>query len=91
MDELLKKAEGLQNELVAIRRYLHAHAETGFALPKTLAYIEKRLLEMGFSPQKCGKAGWVVELGKGDRAILLRADIDALPMREKTGLPWRWW
>jgi metal-dependent amidase/aminoacylase/carboxypeptidase family protein len=41
MDRLLKRAKELQEELVAARRYLHANAETGFSLPKTLAYIEK--------------------------------------------------
>lgn len=88
MDRLLKRAKDLQEELVAVRRYLHANAETGFALPKTLAYIEKQLTEMGYSPQKCGKAGLVVEAGKGEKTILLRADIDGLPITEKTKLPY---
>lgn len=88
MDELLKKAKGLQTELVAMRRYLHENAETGFKLPKTLAYIEKQLMDMGYSPKKCGKAGLVVEVGKGEKTILLRADIDALAIAEKTGLPY---
>ena len=88
MDSILKKAQNLQKDLVEIRRYLHANAETGFALPTTLAYIEKRLIEMGYTPQKCGKAGLVVEVGKGKRRVLLRADIDGLPIAEKTGLPY---
>lgn len=88
MDKIVKKAKALQEELVAMRRYLHANAETGFALPKTLAYIEKRLTEMGYTPQKCGRAGLVVEAGKGKKRVLLRADIDALPIVEKTGLPY---
>ena len=73
---------------MAARRYLHANAETGFSLPKTLAYIEKQLIDMGYSPQKCGRAGLVVELGKGKKTILLRADIDGLPISEKTNLPY---
>lgn len=86
MDELLKKAKILQTELVTIRRYLHAHAERGFALPKTLSYIEKQLRNIGYTPQKCGKAGLVVEVGQGDNIVLLRADMDGLPIVEKTGL-----
>ena len=86
MDRLLKRAKDSQEELVAARRYLHANAETGFALPKTLAYIEKRLKEIGYTPQKCGRAGLVVEVGKGKKTILLRADIDGLPIVEKTKL-----
>ena len=88
MDTILKKAKSIQKELVEIRRYLHANAETGFTLPKTLAYIEKQLVEMGYTPQKCGKAGLVVEVGKGSKRVLLRADIDGLPIPEKTGLPY---
>ena len=88
MDRLLKRAKELQEELVAARRYLHANAETGFSLPKTLAYIEKQLVDMGYSPQKCGRAGLVVEVGKGKKTILLRADIDGLPITEKTNLPY---
>ena len=73
MDRILKKAQNLQKDLVEIRRYLHANAETGFALPTTLAYIEKRLIEMGYTPQKCGKAGVVVEVGKGKKRVLFES------------------
>lgn len=86
MDELLKRAKRLQTELTAHRRYLHKNAETGFALKKTLAYIEKQLKETGFAPKKCGKAGLITELGKGENILLLRADMDGLPIREQTGL-----
>ena len=71
-----------------MRRYLHKNAETGFALNKTLAYIQSRLEAMGYNPQQCGKAGLVVEVGKGEKTVLLRADMDALPITEKTGLPY---
>ena len=86
MDSLLKKAKGLQRQLIEMRRYLHQHAECGFAVEDTLTYIQARLVEMGYTPQKCGRAGLVAEVGEGDKTILLRADIDALPITEKTGL-----
>ena len=88
MDKLLKEAEGLQEELVKTRRYLHKNVETGFALDKTLAYIEKELKTMGYTPKKCGRAGLVAEVGVGKRTVLLRADIDGLPIEEQTGLPY---
>jgi len=66
---------------------LHANAEVGFAVNKTLTFIEERLREMGYSPQKCGRAGLVAVVGKGKKKVLLRADIDGLPIKEKTGLP----
>lgn len=82
--ELLKSAYALQEELKKDRRYLHENAEVGFDLKKTTAYVEKRLSEMGYTPHKCGKSGIVVTLGKGERTILLRADMDGLPIREET-------
>ena len=76
----------MEKELIAFRRYLHANAEVGFSMDKTLAFIEEKLRGMGYTPQKCGKAGWVVTVGRGEKRVLLRADIDGLPIAEKTGL-----
>ena len=85
--ELIKKAQELQQELIGWRRYLHEHAETGFALEKTTAFIESELEKMGYTPQKCGRAGLIAMAGarKSGRVFLLRADMDGLPIREKTG------
>ncbi len=86
--ELLDKAKALQNELVRMRRYLHANAETGFALSKTLEYVTKELESMGCAPRKCGKAGLIVTIGKkSGKSFLLRADMDALPITERSGEP----
>lgn len=77
----------MQRELVKIRRWLHQNAETGFGLPKTLSFVQEKLCEMGYTPQRCGKAGLVATLGKPSEegTTLLRADMDALPIKEKTG------
>ncbi len=85
--ELLKEAKGLQAQLVADRRYLHKNAELGFDLPKTSEYIQRRLREIGLSPRPCGRSGIVAEMGKGRSCFLLRADMDALPIRERSGEP----
>lgn len=88
---IIKQAQSLQKKLVAYRRYLHANAEVGFELKKTLSFVEKSLQKMGYTPKKCGKAGLVVTVGnpsKGRGAFLLRADMDALPLREETDLPY---
>ncbi len=77
----------MQEEIVAARRYLHEHAEVGFELPQTLAYLKAELEKIGCAPIPCGKAGLLATIGKGKRCILLRADIDGLPIREETGLP----
>ena len=46
------------------------------------------MIKIGYCPQKCGKAGLVAEVGKGRKTVLLRADIDGLPIIEKTKLPY---
>ena len=87
MEKLLADAKKLQHELIGHRRYLHEHAETGFDMAKTTAYIKETLQQFGYTPKKCGKAGLVATVGKkSGKTILLRADIDGLPITEKTGL-----
>ncbi len=87
--ELLQAAREKKEQLVSWRRQLHAHAETGFDLPETLAFVERELRAMGIEPKRCGKAGITAELGNPEstQVFLLRADMDALPIREQTGLP----
>ena len=85
---ILKTAESLKDELIAHRRYIHQNAETGFDIPKTKKYITECLEKMGYTPAECGKAGIKAEVGKGDKTVLLRADTDALPIKEETSLPY---
>lgn len=86
--KLLEEANSLQEEITQHRRWLHAHAETGFSLPETNAYVRKTLEEMGYPVEDCGKAGLTTTVGTpGGKVILLRADMDALPITEETGLP----
>ncbi len=79
--------EKLQEELVEIRRYLHQNAEVGFTLPKTVALVTETLQKMGYAPKVCGRAGVTAEVGKSKPVFLLRADMDALPIKEESGLP----
>lgn len=79
-----QEAQSLQQQCVQDRRILHAHAETGFDLPETFTYVQKRLKEMGLEPQKCGRCGISCCIGKPGKTFLLRADMDALPIQEET-------
>lgn len=74
--------------MIADRRFLHRQAEVGFELFETGKFVRSKLEEMGYVPVPCGKAGLLVTVGKarGKKALLLRADMDALPVWEKTGL-----
>lgn len=83
----LARAAAHQDRLVQDRRYLHAHAETGFDLHHTAAYVRSRLEAMGLQPRECGRCGLVAEIGTGERCVLLRADMDALPIREEAEVP----
>lgn len=82
-DRILEETGRLQEELVQWRRTLHRHPEVGFELEFTKSFVRDKLIEMGCEPTDCGKCGLVVLLGKpGKRTILLRADMDALPVAE---------
>lgn len=85
--ELLKRAKALQNELTELRRRLHATAEVGFDVEKTQKIVTETLKAYGYAPKACGKGGVIADVGKGKTQFLLRADVDALPIREKTELP----
>lgn len=87
MKDLLKLAQEENQKITEDRRYLHAHAETGFDLPQTYRYVWDRLTEMGLAPQACGRCGIVADIGTGERYVLLRADMDALPVREEVDVP----
>ncbi len=88
MDSLLKQAKDLQKEIVSYRRFLHQHAEVGFDLPRSREFVKEKLTEMGYTPQDCGQS-IVAIAGKNPEkgVILLRADMDGLPIKEKSGLP----
>ena len=83
-EELLKEAHALEPQLQQWRRTLHRHPEVGFDLPHTKELVKKALTEMGYEPKDCGKAGIIALAGgkKPGKTILLRADMDALPIPE---------
>lgn len=69
-------------------RDLHKRPEIGFDLPFTTGYVKDRLKEFGIDfTEKYGKSSVVAEIGHGDETIAFRADMDALPVEEKSGLP----
>lgn len=84
--EFLQEVQQDNSKLIANRRYLHAHPETGFDLTDTLSYVKQKLEEAGCTPIPCGKAGLftVINGKKPGKVFLLRADMDALPIREES-------
>lgn len=82
--DFYERALELKEETIINRRYMHQHAETGLYLPKTKEYVMNKLQEYGLDPKPCGE-GVTATLGHGGKVLLLRADMDALPMPEESG------
>ncbi|MGN0436288.1 MAG: M20 family metallopeptidase [Wujia sp.] len=87
-EQIIKEASELKNTIVENRRYLHAHPGTGFDIEETFEYVKTELEKMGYKPEKCGKAGIVALAGgkKPGKVFLIRGDMDALPIREESGV-----
>ena len=86
MNQYLQRAQEIAPEIVENRRFIHSHAGVGFDLEDTVERILAQLKAMGIEGKRCGKAGVVATLGKPGKCILLRGDIDALPIPEQSGL-----
>lgn len=88
--QILASAQALAAEMAEWRHTLHQHPELGFDLPFTTNFVETKLKEFGYSPEKCGKAGFTVLAGRpSGKVLLLRADMDALPVNEETDVPFK--
>lgn len=89
----LDEAEAMRDDLVAIRRDLHAHPELGFQEFRTAGIVAEKLGELGYEVVTgVGQTGVVGLLGggkPGERTVLLRFDMDALPIHEENDIPYR--
>ncbi|MCG5258620.1 amidohydrolase [Cupriavidus gilardii] len=89
--ELRQSIATLSAEFVEIRRRIHAHPELAFEERQTSELVAERLAAWGYSVHRgVGTTGVVGQLtkGRGQKALGIRADMDALPIQEKTGLPY---
>ncbi|MFM8343664.1 MAG: M20/M25/M40 family metallo-hydrolase, partial [Betaproteobacteria bacterium] len=78
-----------EDELTRIRKYLHQHPELAFEEHKTSGFIAKKLQDWGFEVTRgIGGTGLVGTLrnGTGPKRLGIRADMDALPIHECTGV-----
>lgn len=89
MQTLLQEINALQEQMIDDRRWLHQHPETGYDLVETTAYVRKRLESMGYEVSEIIESGLVCTAGDPTArpCILLRADMDALPLAEQADLP----
>ena len=86
MKEIMNQAKLIKDELISYRRTMHSNPEVGSELPKTKAYVMDKLKEFGYEPQEICESGIVATIkgNKEGKVFLLRADMDALPMKEVT-------
>ncbi|HPQ36857.1 MAG TPA: M20 family metallopeptidase [Synergistaceae bacterium] len=90
MQSFLESAHKLQPDLIAWRRALHGIPETGMELPQTGTKILEELAKLGIPGHRVGSTWGItadMEAPRGGKTILLRSDMDALPIREATELP----
>ncbi|MDF1484795.1 M20 family metallopeptidase [Ramlibacter sp. H39-3-26] len=81
----------LQDELTGMRRHIHSRPELAFDEHGTAGFVAGKLEEWGYAVTRgIGQTGLVATLraGAGPRRLGLRADMDALPIQEETGLPY---
>jgi len=80
-----ERALAIKAEITEYRRHIHANPEVGLKNPNTRAYVMEKLKDMGIQAHHCGE-GATATIGQGGKLILLRADMDGLPIREESGL-----
>lgn len=87
---LIAAVDELADELVAIRRDIHAHPEVAWQEERTTTLVAKRLEEAGVHLQRLPRSGVVAEVGSGEGPVVaLRADLDALAVDDLTEDSWR--
>lgn len=88
MNSPLILAQEIQQEIVSWRRHLHKIPELGLHLPQTAAFVKEKLDQWGIDYITYDDNSGIVALigNPGKRVLALRADMDALPIKEETGL-----
>ncbi|HEY0617345.1 MAG TPA: amidohydrolase [Kribbella sp.] len=90
LSDVRSRVDEVRDEIVAVRRDLHAHPELGWHEVRTTELIRQRLVAAGLSPQVLPTGtGMICDIGSGDTCVALRADIDALPVPDGVDSPFR--
>lgn len=89
MFDILTAAKSVEQEVIEIRRHLHANPEVGYEEHATSSFVAEKLRAYGLEVQQIGVTGVVGVLtgAKPGPCVALRADMDALEVQEATGLP----
>ncbi len=86
---MLAGVDAVSDQLIEVRRDLHAHPELSWTEERTSSVIAKRLDQVGLVPTPLPRNGLMVDIGtQPGPLVALRADLDALPVDDRTGDPW---
>lgn len=92
MASISPEVKALSTSMTELRRDLHRHPELGFQEVRTAGIVAERLKALGYTVRtglgKTGVTGYL-KGGKPGKTVLLRADIDALPIHEEADVPWK--
>jgi amidohydrolase len=89
-EKISAEVDRLEKEVIEIRRDLHMHPELSGKEERTSSIVSKYLEDLGLEIRRCEKNYGVVGILRGEKTgptVALRADMDALALEEKTGLP----
>lgn len=91
MDTILKQVDDEKDEIIKWRRDFHKHPETGFDLTRTSSIVANLLKDWGIKVETgIGKSGVVgIIEGREGKTVALRADMDALPMKEENDVSYK--
>lgn len=91
MKTFVEEAKAFQQEMVSWRRHIHKNPEVGMDTPTTAAFIKEKLEEMGYEAKHVAGTGVTAIVGgkKPGKCFLIRADIDALPITEESGVEFK--
>ncbi|MCH8907317.1 MAG: amidohydrolase [Candidatus Heimdallarchaeota archaeon] len=89
---VISDSQNLREKLVGYRRFFHIHPEIGMKEFETSMYIKEKLVQLGQEYKEYAVTGITVRIngtkGQG-KTLLIRADIDALPLQEKNDVPYK--
>ncbi len=90
LTDIRARVDAVRDEIVTVRRDIHANPELGWHEERTTRVLRDRLIAAGLSPQVLPTGtGLICDIGSGDTCVALRADIDALPVAEAVDAPYR--
>ncbi len=80
----------IEEYIINIREYFHENPELSFKEYKTADRIEKELKDMGLNPERITETGIICDIkGNGNKTVAIRADIDALPVKEENNVKYK--